>query len=391
MSLIASVAQSEDWYRWRGPNLDGISTETNWNSDLSAGARITWRADVGVGFSSFVVRDNRVLTTGFADDQDTLFCFDAAQGKQLWKYSYPATLDDRDFEGGPTSTPTIDGDRVYMINRPGELYCFQAETGELLWSKQVAEATEVRVPGWGFAAAPLVIDDKLILNVGEAAAAFNKLDGNILWSSDNKEAGYGTPVPHKVGDKTEIVIASSRSYIGVDLESGEKRWMERWLTSFGCNAADPILHDGKMFLSSGYNRGAALYRFVDDKPELVWKSKEMQNQLHTSILHDQFLFGIDGNVEAGARLRCLAWDTGEVQWSQDELRPGGILIADGKLLVLTDSGELVICAASPTEFRELSRAKVLDGKCWTVPVLSNGLLYCRSVDGQVACIDLRKQ
>lgn len=164
----------------------------------------------------------------------------------------------------------------------------------------------------------------------------------------------------------------------------------RPLTSFGCNAADPIVHDGKMFLSSGYNRGAALFEFVDGQPKEVWKNKEMQNQLHSSMLYDGHLYGIDGNMEYEPRLRCMDWSTGNVIWSIDDLHPGGLAMAGGRLLVLTDTGELVIAPATPQGFKELTRGRVLEGKCWTSPVLSGGRVYCRSVAGQVACIDLRQ-
>ncbi len=389
--LEAPRLRAEDWYRWRGPNLNGISTESDWSSDWSGGEpKIAWRADVGTGFSSFVTQGNRVYTVGYADALDTLYCLDVTDGKLLWQYAYPATLDDRDFEGGPTSTPTIDGDQLYWLSRPGALFCFQAASGTLVWSKQVAEEAAVRLPGWGFSAAPLIVGDQLIVNIGESGAALNKHDGNLLWSSQNKEAGYGSPVPVQRGDATEVIFASSRAYIGVDLATGKQHWVERWLTSFGCNAADPIVHEGKMFLSSGYNRGAALFQLTDDKPQLIWKSKEMQNQLHSSILFKEHLYGIDGNMEAGGRLRCLDWATGELKWSVDDLRPGGLALAGGRLMVLTDAGELFIASAAATGFQAEARGQVLDGKCWTVPVLANGLLFCRTVDGQVACVDLRK-
>jgi outer membrane protein assembly factor BamB len=390
ITLACPQLQADDWYRWRGPHANGVSTETNWRHDWPGSTpKIAWRAEVGTGFSSFVISDGRAFTVGYADEQNTLFSFDATTGKLCWKYAYAATLDDRDFEGGSTSTPTVDGDRIYMLTRPGALLCLQAADGQLLWEKQMAEVAEVRLPGWGFAGAPLVVGEKLILNMGESGVAVNKKDGSLLWSSSNKEAGYATPVLVERGDAKQVLLASSRAYIGVDLETGSQQWIERWLTSFGCNAADPIVHEGKMFLSSGYNRGAALYQLGGPKPELIWKSKEMQNQLHSSLLFEGHLYGIDGNMEAGARLRCLVWSTGEVKWSEDELRPGGLAFAGGKLILLTDSGELVIAAATADGFEEQARGQVLNGKCWTVPVLSNGLLYCRSVDGQVACVDLR--
>ncbi len=383
-----ATLDAEDWYRWRGPELNGISSETDWQSEWPTGKMpIAWTIDVGTGFSSVVVQDNRAYTLGHVDDHDVVYCIDVTDGHVIWKHAYPASLDARDFEGGPTTTPTIDGDRVYVLSRAGELFCFDNKSGEVCWQKQIADVAEVRLPGWGFAAAPLVVGDKLVLTLGESGAVVNKHDGSLVWTSADRECGYASPV--QIPNSNTFVFPSGRAFAGVDLDTGEPQWSLRWLTSFGCNAADPIIHDGKMFLCSGYNRGAALFKLTDGEPELIWKNKNMLNQLHGSLLHDGHLYGIDGDMEAGARLTCLNWETGEVVWSEDELKPGGLSLADGKLMLLTEAGELVFAAASPAGFSEISRAKVLDGKCWTVPVLSSGRVFCRSIQGQVACVDLR--
>jgi outer membrane protein assembly factor BamB len=391
LATVVTDAGADDWHCWRGPHGTGISNESDWTTDWPAGKpRIAWTAEVGTGFSSCVVQGTQLLTMGHAEQSDRVICLDVDDGKVVWEFAYPAALDDRDFEGGPTSTPTIDGDRVYVLSRAGELFCLELATGRLRWQKQVAEEAQVRVPGWGFSAAPFVIGDRLLLTLGESGAALNKHDGSLLWSSDDKECGYATPVLLSDGGRTTAVFASGRAFSGVDLETGQKRWTERWLTSFGCNAADPIVHDGKLFLSSGYNRGAALFQFVDGQPEVVWKNKEMQNQLHSSLLYEGYLYGIDGNMEFEPRLRCMEWSTGKVMWSIDDLQPGGLAMADGKLLLLTETGELVIAPAQPTGFNEVARGKVMDSKCWTIPVLSGGRLFCRSIGGQVACVDLRR-
>ncbi len=382
---------AEDWCFWRGPHGNGISSETNWKSQWPAGGpAIAWAAEVGIGFSSCVVQDQRVLTIGHVDQNDRISCLDVSNGHTIWQFEYPAALDDRDFEGGSTSTPTIDGAHVYVLSRAGELFCLDVTGGNLLWQRQIAELAQVRVPGWGFAAAPVVIGDQLLLNLGESGTLVNKHDGTLIWTSADKECGYATPVLLPDSEPVTAVIASGRAFIGVDLESGEKRWTERWLTSFGCNAADAIVHDGKMFLSSGYNRGAALYHFVNGQPEVIWKNKEMQNQLHSCLLYQGYLYGIDGNMEFEPRLRCMEWSTGKVVWSQDALQPGGLAMADGKLLLLTEVGELVIAPATPDGFHELARGQVLEGKCWTVPVLSGGRVFGRSIQGQLACVDLRR-
>lgn len=387
----SSSVRAEDWYRWRGPSGDGISRETDWSSDWPNGKpKIAWKFSAGTGFSSIVVRGDRVYTIGHIDEHDVVHCLDVASGRVLWQHAYSAPLDDRDFEGGPTSTPTIDENRLYVLSREGDLLCLRADTGAVQWEKQVANAAQVRLPGWGFSAAPLVVGDKLLLNIGESGAALNKHDGSLIWSSADKECGYATPVVIPQSDPPTVVIASARAYVGVAVDSGEQLWNERWLTSFNCNAADPIVHNGRMFLSSGYNRGSALFEFVDGMPRLVWKTKEMQNQLHSSLLYQGHLYGIDGNMEHGARLKCLDWSTGDVLWSVSELRPGGLSLAGGKLLLLSEAGELVIAPATPQGWRPIARAQILEGKCWTAPVLSSGRVYCRSVEGEIACVDCRE-
>lgn len=331
-----------------------------------------------------------MLTIGHKEERDLVSCLNTEDGHTLWVFEYPAALEDRDFEGGPTSTPTIDAGRVFILSRAGGLYCLDLQTGSAVWQTQVAEEARIRIPGWGFSASPLVVGDRILLNVGESGVALDKSDGKLIWSSADRESGYATPVVMRDGGKTIAIFASGRSFTGVHIDSGEQLWSLRWLTSFGCNAADPIVHDGKMFLSSAYNRGAALFQFVDGNPIEVWKNKDMQNQLHSSVLFQEHVYGIDGDMENEPRLKCMEWSTGNVLWSEEELHPGGLAMADGKLLVLTAAGELVIAPASPNGFVEAARGQVLEGKCWTVPVLSGGRVYCRSVQGQVACVDLRR-
>lgn len=384
------IARGEDWYRWRGPNHDGISLESGWSNQWPGGKpKIAWRQSVGIGFSSIVVRGDNAFTIGHQDGQDVIVCLSVSDGSELWRYGYEAALDDRDFEGGPASTPTIDGDRLYVLSRGGELFCLDCATGEVVWRLQIADAAEVRLPGWGFSGSPVVVGDQLLVNVGESGAALNKHDGTLLWSSADRESGYATPMLIADSQPTTAIFASSRAYIGVDIRSGEKLWSERWLTSFNCNAADPILRGDRMFLSSGYNRGGALYQFIEGQPQLVWKTKEMQNQLHSSILFEGHLYGIDGDMDAGANLKCLNWETGEVVWSVDDLSPGGLSMADGKLILITQSGELIIAPATPEGWNPIARGQVIEGKSRTVPVLSGGRIYCRNVQGDVVCIDCR--
>ncbi len=381
---------AEDWYRFRGPRLDGVSSETAWTDDWpDGGPKIAWTASVGTGFSSVSVSAGRLYTIGNEGNVDTVYCLDAANGTEIWKHSYSSPTDPNEFEGGPTSTPTVDGDQVYTLGRRGDLFCLDKASGEVRWSLNVADKAGVRVPAWGFAGSPLVCDERLIVNVGDAGMGVDKQTGELVWASADKDAGYSSPVPMPGSDPRRVVIGSARSYVCVDVESGLERWRQKWLTTFGCNAADAIVSGDNVFLSSGYNRGSALLRILGDEPTIVWKNKEMQNQISSSLLIDGCLYGIHGDVASGAQLRCIEWASGEVKWTSDTVAPGGLTAAGDRLIILGDSGELVVAPASPAGFEVTSRYSVLDGKCWTTPVLSGGRIYCRAADGTLVCVDVR--
>ena len=382
-------ALGEDWPNWRGPARAGISAEKHWKHTWPAeGPSILWKANVGIGFSSLSVADGRLYTMGNSEDQDTVFCLDAKSGEVLWKHTRDCPLDDRFFEGGPTSTPTVEGDRVYTLSRQGDLLCFESRTGKIHWSKNVHQEAEVRIPGWGFSSSPMIHQDRLILNVGEAGLAINKLTGDLIWKSGDGEAGYMTPYRLKIGERWFAMIASGKFYQCVDLETGAVAWKHRWLTTNGCNAADPIVNGKEVFISSGYGRGAALLSFTETGAKAVWANTEMQNQLNSSVLVDGHIYGFDGDAGGEVQLKCLTLSSGEVRWSYPGLGAGSLFVADNHLIVLSESGELSIAPVSNESFSPIAKAKILDGKCWTVPVLCNGLIYCRNASGEIACVNV---
>ena len=382
-------ASGDDWPNWRGASRNGVSAEKNWQCNWpSDGPKICWKANVGVGFSSMAVADGRLYTMGNSDNRDTVHCLDSKSGKVIWKHSYDCPLDDRFFEGGPTSTPTIDGDRVYTLSRQGDLHCFDALAGTVLWSKNVAQDAEVRIPGWGFSSSPLVHEDRLILNVGESGISIDKSTGEILWQSGDAEAGYMTPHRLRIGKQWFALIASGKFYQCVNLDSGKVAWKHRWLTTNGCNAADPIVVGDQVFISSGYGRGAALLSFTDSSAKVAWSNTEMQNQLNSSVLVDGFVYGFDGDEGADAQLKCMEYATGEIRWSQAGFGAGSLMVADNQLIILSETGELTIAPVSNELFKASASAQVLAGKCWTVPVLSNACIYCRNAVGEVVCVDV---
>jgi outer membrane protein assembly factor BamB len=384
-----SPAAAEEWFRFRGPQLNGLSTEDQWSHAWGeSGPLVAWRSQVGVGLSGLVVSAGRVYTLGNTDDIDAVFCLDAHSGQVIWQHSYPAPVDSNEFEGGPTSTPTVSGDQLFTLSRQGDLLCFDKATGQVQWHQQVAELAGVRVPTWGFAGSPLVLEDLVLVNVGEAGVAVQRQTGELVWNSADRDAGYSSIVPFTWQGQAAVIFGSARAYVCVEPTTGREMWRHRWLTTFGCNAADPIIFEDKIFISSGYNRGCVQLDASGPEVTEIWKHKEMQNQISSCVLIDGFLYGIHGDVGGSTQLRCIQWSTGKVQWSDDSFRPGAISAAGRRLIVVSDDGELLIMAAESQASRVLARYRGLQAKCWTAPVLSSGQLYCRSALGELLCLRL---
>ncbi len=391
-SCFLSRVTAHDWPNWRGPNHDGISIEKDWLDQWPKnGPAILWKASVGTGFSSFAVAKGRVYTMGNADEKDTIFCFDETSGKELWKYSYPAELGDKFFEGGTTGTPTFADDHVFILSRWGNVFCFDAASGRVVWNRNLQKDSAVRLPGWGFSSSPVVHDNLLLLNVGAAGMALETATGKTVWKSAEAEAGYCTPVPVNAAGKWTLLLSSEKAWVAVELLTGKEIWHLRWLTQYGLNAADPIPTGDRVFISSGYGKGAALLRpGTSPEPEIVWKSQVLRTQMNPAVHVGEFLYGIDGDSTEKPSLKCIELAGGRLQWADNSPGIRGIMVADGKFIAQSERGEVLVAPVSPEGFKPSARAQLLGGKCWTVPVLANGRLYCRNSRGDVVCADLRQ-
>ena len=384
IGLISFTVPAEDWPNWRGPDHNGISKETGWSAKWPAeGPKKLWQAAVGIGFASFSVSQGRVYTTGYASDTDTVFCFDANSGKELWKYSYAAKLDPKNYEGGPSATPTVEGDRVYTFSKRGMLHCLDAAKGTVVWSKDLAAELKANMPTWGFASSVLIEGDLALVNAGSAGAAFDKKSGKTVWSSGTEDSGYSTPVPFGADSARAVMLAIKQSVVAVAVKGGKELWRFPWRTSYDVNATDPILSGNQVFISSGYSHGGGVFDVGGKPPKAVWENKNMRNHFNSCVLWKGHLYGPDEG-----QLRCLVFDTGEVKWTEKALGKGSLMIADGKIIALSERGELLVAESSPDGFKPISRAQVLGGKCWTTPVLANGKIYCRNAAGAVVCVDV---
>ena len=400
--VCCNKSQASDWPNWRGPNYNGISSETGWSATWpEEGPKVLWKTSIGTGFASMAVSNGRVYATGNINDNDILYCFDAETGEEIWKKSYPCPLYKKSHEGGPCATPTVDGNAVYTFSKDGDAIRFNAATGQKVWHKNLNKELGLKHPTWYFASSPFVIDPSnagsgskpavggmVILNAGTYGIALDKADGSVIWKNGNGACGYATAVPYTVGNQKCVAMPVSREIVGLVAATGKIIWKLPWKTSYDINAADPIISGDTVFISSGYNKGCALLKIDGGSITELWRNKNMRNQVNSSVLWKGHIYGFDGQVGGGGKLTCLNYQTAEVKWSQRGMGTGSLMLADGKLIILGERGKLVIAEASPEGFRELASAQILTGKCWTVPVLANGKIYARNANGQLVCIDV---
>jgi outer membrane protein assembly factor BamB len=433
-SFAENAASLTDWPQWRGPNRDGISGETGWLTMWpEGGPERLWKTQVGTGYSSVAVSDGRVYTIGNKKKTDTIYCLDADTGTEIWTYSYPCVGEGKGYPG-PASTPTVDGGHVYTLSREGHFFCLDAKSGKVIWSRHVVEDFGAKTPEWEYASSPLILDNMVIVDAGMALAV-DRATGNLIWktkdyggscetkdqinggsccpknqggvsscstgnqvddsscSTNNRVScsprsakqggGYSSLTAFQVNGSQRLAAFPSSGLVILDPKDGRELASHAWKTSCNTNTATPIISGDRIFISSGFNVGCALLRINGDKLSVMWQNKNMRNNFTTSVLWEGHLYGFDES-----RLRCLDWETGDVKWTKGGLGKGSLMLADGKLIILSDRGKLVIAEASQDGFVELASTRVLKGLCWTLPVLSGGRIYCRNHDGDLVCVDV---
>lgn len=391
--ICFGLSDGQDWPNWRGPDHNGISNESDWANGLSERqGKVLWTALVGTGFSSFSVSDGRAYTMGNQGprdaQEDVVYCFDSLTGQTIWSFTYPSPLAPVQYEGGPNATPTVDGDRVYTWGKNAKLHCFDAKTGKLIWDKDLQAEYGVKLAKHGLASSPLVVGDLLILNGIEVTLALDKTkEGTLVWKTPtgpgSQGAGYSTPVPYELDGQPCLAVFQAEGALGLTVDGGKVLWEFPWETAWNLNVADPVIAGNRFFLSSGYNAGCVLFAVENGTPKELWRNKEMDNHFNSSVFYKGHLYGFDQNI-----LRCLDIEDGSVKWSQEDLGKGSLIIAGGKLVVLSERGKLVIADAVPTGFQPVFEKEILENKCWTPPVLSHGKVYARNARGDVVCVDL---
>jgi outer membrane protein assembly factor BamB len=274
---------------------------------------------------------------------------------------------------------------VYTFSKQGMTYCLDANDGTVLWQSDLVADYGVRVPRYGFAGSPYVDENLVIYNAGTHGIALNAADGTLAWETGTNRAGYSTPAPFDLGAERFVVLMGERTFAAVNVQTGHMLWEHPWVTKYNANIPDPIVDSNLVFVSTGYNEGSALFDVATGQAVELWFQKNMQTFLNTSVLWQGCLYGPNDKDKT---LTCMERDTGLIIWTQDGFGNGSVMLADGKLIALSEDGELCIAEASPAGYLELGKGRILAGRCWSVPVLANGKIYARNAAGHLVCVEL---
>ncbi len=386
----------EGWPQFLGPRRDGTSRDVlnlKWSQE---GPPVLWKREVGQGFAGPAVAGGRVILYHRAADKDVLECMESTNGATVWKYETPSTYtDDFGFDEGPRAVPTVVGDEVYALGADGLLSSVQLSSGKLRWAVKLREKFAADKGFFGIASAPIISGELLLVNVGgksgNGLVAFRRVDGSVAWHVGNDEAGYSSPVLATINSEDLALFFTRAGLTVVRPKSGEViasfPWRSR--THGSVNAATPLVSGDQIFLSSSYETGAVVLRYTKSGLEKVWsRDGVLSSHYATSILRDGFLYGFDGRQEQRPTLTCVKFATGESVWRQESIGAGSIIGAANALVVMMETGELLLVEPTSGGFKKLAQAQVLPNGVRAYPALADGSLYARSKN-QLYCVDLR--
>jgi len=403
-----NLSQAEDWPQYRGPHHNGHSSEKHFSKHLGGNPAFLWKTSAyPLGFASITTHGNRAFTVCARDGYEVAVAIDADTGREIW--AHPMTPADYGHSGGnsgargnqggdgPRSTPSISDGKVYVMSADLVLYALDESNGALVWKKDLIKEHAGRNIKWKNAASPLVEGDLIFVaggGPGQAMMAINKHNGNVVWKGGDDLMTHSTPTLATIHGVRQVIFFTQKGLVARNAKTGAELW--RYPFKFAVSTAiSPVTAGHLVYCSAGYGVGSALVR-IERTPEgmtarELWRihgHKDVANHWSTPVYHDGHLYGMFSFKKYGTGpLKCVELATGKVQWSKEGFGPGNCIIADGHIIALSDDGHLVIVKARSDRYEEVSRAKVLKGKCWTTPILSNGRIYVRST-AEAACIDV---
>jgi outer membrane protein assembly factor BamB len=393
---LAAVLAANDWPQFLGPSRDGVYAGAPLNEKWPAsGPRVVWRKQVGQGLSGPVVAGKRLVLFHRVGDREIVEAFDALTGASQWRHAYPTTYrDDFGFDEGPRAVPVVADGIVYTYGAEGKLNAVDLAAGKPLWSVDAMREFEVEKGFFGAAGSPVVEGGKVIANVGGKKAgivAFDAKSGKVIWTATTDAASYSSGIAATILGKRYAVFLTRAGLVGLDPSNGQVRFQRPWRArqAASVNAATPLIVGNAIFVSAEYGPGAGVLQFDGTRLSDAWLSNDvLSNHYATSVHHEGRLYGFHGRQEFGPVFRAVDMQSGKVLWSTGRFGAGSVTLAGNRLLIVRESGELVLAAVSPKSFQQIASAQVLPPTVRAYPALADGILYLRNDDTLVA-LDLR--
>jgi len=393
----ALLTHAADWPLYRGSNQDGISLEEV-NIQWSGNPKVVWRTPTNTGFSSFAVSGGKVFTQVVREitgsPREVCLALDEATGSELWianlargeGYSGGDTAGGGD---GPRSTPTVSAGKVYLLTPDLVVHCLDANTGRSIWKRDLMKQHHGRDIGW-HSAASVAIDGILVFvgggGPGESLLALNKNTGEVVWKTGDEKITHSTPVVTTVHDQRQVIFFMQSGLVSVAAKTGKLLWKFPFRFSVS-TAISPVVFGDIVYLSAGYGVGSAACRISKQGDRFtvtkLWFSpgdEPVASHWSTPVCKDGYLYGMFGfkKFKTGP-MKCVELATGKVVWSQPGFGQGNVILVGNRLVALAEDGNLVIVEATPNAYKEISRTRAFQDKCWSTPAFADGKIYVRSI------------
>lgn len=391
-SVSAPPGGVDDFPQFQGPHRDGVlkgpALATDWTKQAP---ELVWKQPVGAAWSGFAVVGQRAITQEQRGEEELVTCYDLQTGRRLWEHADPSRYATTIAGEGPRCTPTVSGERVFTLGANGLVNCLEVNTGKALWQRDLRKEAGVSVPGWGFASSPLVLGDLVLASAGgqdqRSLLAFGAADGRLAWTGGTRSASYSSPAVLELGGMPQIVMFNSRQITAHDPANGRVLWEYPWGIGQPHVALPVVVGTNQVVFSSGYGVGAEkleVARGPDGawSARQLWKSIRLKSKFANFFHRDGFLYGLDDGI-----LVCVDAKDGQLRWKEGRYGHGQMLWVRDVLVVMAESGEVILLQPTPDAPRECSRYRVFSGKTWNPPALAGTWLLVRN-DLEAAAVRL---
>ena len=387
-----TVRFTNDYPQFLGPHRNSTVDQPRLARDWkSQPPRRLWMQPVGTAWSGFAIAGPRAITAEQRGQNEAVVCYDLISGAVIWSYAYEAHFQSSLAGEGPRATPTVAGPRVYTVGSTGRLNCLELETGTLLWSKDLVRDNQAELNEWGVACSPLVAEGLVVVSVGghnnRSLVAYRTATGEFAWGAGTDGAGYSSPFLTTLAEVPQILIFNSGGVSAHAPADGKILWKYPWPGGHPHVSMPIVLPEDRVLISSGYGVGSELVKIKRDSQgdftaTRIWKSNRLKAKFTNLVYHEGFIYGLDDGI-----MVCLDASNGELKWKEGRYGHGQEILVQDSLLVMAESGDIILLDPNPRQCQELTRFSIFRDKTWNPPALAGEYLLVRN-DKEAACFKL---